>query len=120
MSQVSSADPKAVKVRNRREKRAEERRRADILAIWSTPEGSRYLWSLMAQAGVSQTTFTGSALTSAFKSGEQNMGLRMLADVMEVCPEAYIKAMTEAKSSQKREDDAELAMTTPEKEDHDG
>jgi hypothetical protein len=122
---IDATNPSHVKLRNRRERRAEERHRADIKAIWATPEGRRYLWSLMALAGISKTTFTGQSLTGAFKQGEQNFGFRVLADVMEVCPDAYLLAMREANKIQKREDDAELALTStdeqdPEKdEDHD-
>lgn len=118
----NASEPKAVKARNRREKRAEERRLAAIRFAWSTPEGRRYMWDLIEFAGLLRNPMTGNGWTE-FNCGSQNVAQRIFADVSAACPEMFILAREEAMKFQKREDDAEGALTsstTPEKEDADG
>lgn len=114
----NTADPVAVKAQNRRERRALERKREDVKSLWGSEHGRRYMWDLLSIAGIGQTPWRGRAADTDFHCGEQNMGFRILADVMDACPESYLLAMREAKKLQKREDDTELVESqTPEKED---
>jgi len=117
---MNTSEESHVKTRNRRERRARERELSDVKAVMSTVEGRRFVWSILAKSGISKTSFTGNSWTY-FNEGMRNLGLIVQSDVLEACPEAYLVAMQEAKTYQKREDDAETALlSTPEKEDENG
>jgi hypothetical protein len=101
------SNPTQVKAKNRRMRRAEAQKQADVKALWSTDVGRRYLWELMSLSGLNKNPFTGRASMTDFACGEMNMGQRILADALEACPDLYIKAMNEAKAATKQE--AELS-----------
>ena len=118
---TNAADPKAVKARNRRERREGERLTSDVKWVMSEPQGRRFALWLMNKAALNETSFRGNALDMAFREGHRNLGLMLQAHVLEACHEQYLKALDESKKIQKSEDDAELALTsTPEKEEYDG
>lgn len=85
-SQRSELDGK----RDAEAKRGKLDRRDAVIALTSSPEGRSYLWGLMAEAKVFTQTYTGEALSGAFHEGQRAIGLRILADVMEFNPDAYI------------------------------
>lgn len=117
----NAADPKAVKARNRRERREADRLIADVKWVMSEPQGRRFALWLMNKAALNETSFRGNALDMAFREGHRNLGLMLQAHVLEACPEQYLKALDESKKTQKSEEETELALTpTPEKEDDDG
>lgn len=119
----NAADPKAVKARNRRERREAERFLGDIQWVMSDAKGRRFMVWLLNKAALNETSFRGgNALDMAFREGMRNLGLMVQAHVLEACPAEYLLALDEVKKIQKREEDAEeaaeLASTsTPEKED---
>lgn len=57
--------------------------------LLGTKKGRNYYWHLMAMAGVFETSFSTNALTMAKNEGERTIGLRLLTDLMRVCPEMY-------------------------------
>ena len=120
---TNAADPKAVKARNRRERREADRLSADVKWVMSEPQGRRFALWLMNKAALNETSFRGNALDMAFREGHRNLGLMVQAHVLEACPELYMLALDESKKTQKREDDAESALApdpTPEKEEDNG
>lgn len=114
------SDTKARKAYNRRERRAKERFDADVSFVMSTPQGRRFAWWLLGEAGIRRSVFRPNALDMAMLAGMQNMGLRLEAALMEACPEMYLKAQDEAGKNQKQELSEESTLAnTPEKEDED-
>ena len=63
-----------------------ERRRviSDTAKVMSTPEGLRFLWWLLEQAHLFNSSFTGQSNTTIFREGERNVGLKVLNNVLEV------------------------------------
>lgn len=68
----------------------------DLRLICETEHGRRFIWSLIEQAGVWRTTYTGEALSAAFAEGKRNTGLKVFSDVMEACPDQYLAMAKEA------------------------
>lgn len=68
----------------------------DMKWILSEPMGRRFLWRYLDICGVFRSSFTGSSDTF-FREGERNIGLKLLADINESHPEAYLLMMKEAK-----------------------
>lgn len=60
---------------------------ADLAHIIAGFQGRRFLRRLLQETGAMQATFTGDALTSAFREGQRNIGLKLLAKIQEATPE---------------------------------
>ena len=88
-----------------REKFRRERELNDIRRICGRAEGRRLIWRIFTRAHIYETTFTGEALAGSFKEGERNLGLFLLADLMEAAPERLMEMMKEADAEAKKEAD---------------
>jgi hypothetical protein len=92
----SAADRKSIR---RLEKLAEAQAAADAAVVrnlMSTVEGRAWVWRFLGQCHIFSSSFTGEALSSAFREGERNVGQRLLNQVTDTCPDEYIQAMREA------------------------
>jgi len=90
------ADESQVKEGSQKAKRLRERELSDIRFILETEMGRRFVWRYLSLAGVFQTSFTGNS-TTFFNEGRRDIGLKLLADVSEAKPEAYLQMAHEAK-----------------------
>lgn len=79
----------------RAEKQAQ--RDEDLRFIMSTKTGRRFIWTMLGDSGLYQSSFTGNSETF-FKEGLRQGGLRLLAHVTSACPDAYIKMIQEGAS----------------------
>ena len=66
----------------------EERCREDLERVLLLPEGRRCLWYLMDRSHVFRSSFTGNSETF-FREGERNVGLFILAGILDVSPECF-------------------------------
>lgn len=92
--QRSASNVDQVKRAEQEEKRTREQHLADVREIVQLPAGRRYLWRLMAQAGINRNPFTGSSSTF-FNCGMQAIGTNVLNDILEADPEQYIAMIRE-------------------------
>ena len=99
---VRPTSEEVVKKQQERDKKRIERRKNDLRKILSIPEGRRFYWELLTKAGVFRTSFTGTS-TTYFNEGKREIGLQLLAELMEVKPEAFTQMQREYKSLQKEE-----------------
>lgn len=67
----------------------------DLKWLMSNKRGRRIVWRQLERAGVYRTPFNTNAMLMAHACGEKNDGLRMLAQLFEVCPERYAEMLTE-------------------------
>lgn len=74
----------------------------DLLWLMSDKRGRRYVWRLLERAGIYHPTFTGEALSSAYKEGQRNQGLKVLGEVIEHCPERFSEMQKEARANERR------------------
>lgn len=104
-----SADER--KVRKLQRKHIEEDRRAreeGLRSLLQTYEGRRYFWLLLEDCGVFRNPFTGNALTTSFNAGEQNVGQKLLAHLIQTAPETFTVMQKENADAQRhRAADAE-------------
>jgi hypothetical protein len=92
-------DPELARAQKREAKNAKARQAQDdavVQSIMASPGGRAWMLDQLEFCAVFHTTFTGDALSSAFKEGHRTVGLRLLAGIMRACPDAYIQMMKES------------------------
>jgi len=60
----------------------------DLTIVMNSEAGRRFVWRLLSAAHCFQTSFTGDTETF-FREGERNLGLQILTDLLEECPERF-------------------------------
>lgn len=101
-----ASDPKQVKARDkaiRLRQNASDRRLAEVM---NTPVGRAFVWELLGDCGIFENAFRmgdGDTNSVMHSTGKQIVGTTLLARVMVVCPESYLKAQAEAGANQKKE-----------------
>lgn len=87
-----------------RAKKRSARTRADRLefvrAAMSHEQGRAWFYDLLNKCKVINTPFTDDPYRTAFKCGEQNIGLQVLSDIQDAAPELYIVMVKEARGKQ--------------------
>lgn len=73
----------------------------DFKWLMGNKQGRRFVWRLLEKAGVFRTTFRLNN-EMAFLEGMRNMGLILMADISEICPEKYHIMVKEADDNAKR------------------
>lgn len=66
-----------------------------VKAGLNTPQGRAYVYWLLEMSKVNYQPFTGNALTTSFNCGEMNVGKQILAHIIEVAPDDYLKMLKE-------------------------
>lgn len=61
----------------------------DLRWLLADQRGRRIVWQLLEQAGLYRACFDINHALMAFREGERNHGLRLLAQIMDHCPETY-------------------------------
>lgn len=95
----------------------------DLVAVMGTPEGRRFVWQLISDAGVFKTSFVASdPSATAFNEGQRARGLAILARLQDEAPDLYLKAQSEHVESEKRAQElreaAEAEAATEQKEEN--
>jgi hypothetical protein len=79
-----------------REARVREFERKVVLrGLMSVRAGREWVFSLLGDCGVYHTPFATDACATAFNCGQQNIGLRLVAALVEACPDDYLRMMKE-------------------------
>ena len=74
-----------------------ETQRVDVIrGLMSSTPGRQWMHERLLRAHVFASSFTGEALSSAYREGERNIGLQDLNDIMSCCPDLYILMMQES------------------------
>ncbi len=79
------------------EEKRREQERDDFRRVMSDAWGRRFVWRLMREGGVFRSSFSGDALSGAFNEGQRQQGLRLVNEVLEVCPEHWLTMIREQK-----------------------
>lgn len=95
-TQKNAADEDQVKLAGDREKLGRDRDLEDLRFVLSSRQGRRFYWRYMAVCGVFTQSFTGNSETF-FKEGKRAIGLRLLEDLNDAAPEAYVLMLGESK-----------------------
>lgn len=74
-----------------------EQQLIDLKEVMNMPEGRRFIWRMLGEAGVFRPSFVaGSSDTTAFNEGSRNFGLSLLAEIMAELPESFLTMQREA------------------------
>jgi len=74
---------------------------SDLRQVMGTPAGRRFVWRLLGNCRIYQSSFTGSSETFFFE-GQRKVGLELLAQIHRHCPDLYLQAQKEAMDEDKR------------------
>lgn len=91
-----AADPGQVKKAGERAKLTRQTELRDLLHVLRDRDGRRFVWRQLGLAGVFQTSFHPSGSVVYYNEGKRQMGLTLLADLMEADPSAYVTMAMEA------------------------
>ena len=96
MSQNNASNRKDV-AKAEKKARAEDVARGDVLrGIMHDAPGRAWIWNRLSAANVFSSVFSDNPYRMAFLEGHRTAGLELLNDIMEHCPQQFIKAMSEA------------------------
>ena len=94
----NAADKNQVQEGDRKEKSQREKELDDLFWVLSTQTGRRFIWRWLSFCGIFASSFSGEqSLTMAYLEGQRNVALRLIADLMETRPEAFIEMIKENK-----------------------
>ena len=74
---------------------------SDFRFLMASTQGRRFVWRLLDKAGVFRSTFRTTG-EGDFLEGMRNMGLLLLNDIHEICPEKYYVMVREQQDHAKR------------------
>ncbi len=89
------SDPKQIEEREKALKLRAIQDKRVICELLSTISGRSWVWRLLESTHMLSTSFSGDAMTMAFREGERNIGLRLWADIESASPELLAKTMME-------------------------
>lgn len=92
----NAADPEQVQQAKEKAESLNDRRLNDVREVLNTVRGRRFYWTLLEFCGVFKTS-NADEFQIFFNEGMRNVGLKLLADVNEAAPEAYLKMLGESK-----------------------
>jgi hypothetical protein len=96
----NAADEGQVREAEKKVRLVRDRELNDIRHILSSPQGRRFLWRYLSACGVYKISFDHSGSITSFNEGMRNIGLKLLSDVTDASPEAYIEMMKESKEGE--------------------
>lgn len=67
----------------------------DMEWVLSDERGRRFVWWLLEEAGVYNSSFDGTTEGTVYNEGNRNMGLKVLARIHETSPEKYLQMIKE-------------------------
>lgn len=67
----------------------------DVKWLMSDKRGRRFVWRQLSKAGVFRTSFTGNGSETFFNEGKRVMGLDLMVQINEHCPNRYNEMVTE-------------------------
>lgn len=108
---MSNYDPLDLRGQERAKEQSDEVRKLsidqekmDMQWLMGSKRGRRIMWRLLERTGVYRSSFTGNSETF-FREGQRNVGLMLMAQVHEVCPDQYAVMLKEQQNVRTNADD---------------
>ncbi len=100
-----ASDRKSIRKAEKLAKQAEAKRRVFIRHLLATIDGREWMHDLLTRCHIFHTPFAaGKPDVTAFRCGEQNLGLQLFADVVSAAPDQYTLMMYEASQKEALDD----------------
>jgi hypothetical protein len=93
----NAANPGHVQKSEHDEKIIRENELNDLRYVLNDVQGRRFLWKMLADCGIYESSFTGNNSETFFKEGSRKVGLKIMTDIMEASPESYLVMLKESK-----------------------
>ena len=93
----NAADESQVRQAEVNMKLLDEKNFNDLKFILDSDQGRRFMWRVLSECGVFQTSFRTSS-EIYYLEGRRSIGLKLLAEIMDCDPQAYIKMSTQKES----------------------
>jgi len=87
------------RAKSERRRLDEEQHAKDLVKLMAETWGRRFVWRMLAEAGVFRLSFSSDALAMAFNEGGRNQGLRLVALLHQHCPQQYERMVTENRTA---------------------
>jgi hypothetical protein len=91
----NASDPEQVASKRRSAGKKRKANESVVYTIMSTQHGRVWMYSMLEACHCFNTSFTGEALSGAFKEGERNIGLRLIDSIMKASPDEFILMLKE-------------------------
>jgi len=85
------------------EKLAADQLKNDVRAVMATPEGRRFAWHLLEQAGIYRSSYSHEPQAMAFNEGRRSSGLQLMGILTACCPDQYAKMAAEQTETEGQE-----------------
>lgn len=100
-----SADPAQVNQARRKAGRRRAARLQFVKAMMDVAEGRAWIYGHLERCHIFATPFMqGDPHATSFRCGEHNIGLRLLADIMDAAPDEYVLMVKEGKANARQRD----------------
>ena len=93
-----SDEPREVRNQRRRARIKRRDQLAFITKVLGDPNGREWFYDLLSTCHQFSTSFDPNALKMSFREGERNVGLRIVADIIEASSDLYLLMLKEANS----------------------
>jgi hypothetical protein len=99
----NAADPEQVSKAKEKELRGRDLEISDFAWVLSDRRGRRFLWRLFDFCGINKLSFAGELVaTTNFNEGMKNVSNKLMADIMETRPDAYVEMINENKKTENK------------------
>lgn len=96
-----ASDPKKVEAAKVKAGRIRKQDDEVLKGVLATPQGRAFLYRILSELHIFETAFLeGRPDATAFRLGEQNFGLRLIASITRVDTDAYVLMMKEAQTDE--------------------
>jgi hypothetical protein len=86
-----AGDAKQVAERGRKTRREQAEHDTMLKGIMESTPGRRWIWRLLTKCNVFSTSFHENSRVTAFLEGKRDIGLNIIADIMRICPDEYVR-----------------------------
>lgn len=101
MTEYNAASRRHIREAEKAQKAFEQERAVVVASIMEHKGGRAWMLSILETCHIFSSSFTNNALSTAFKEGERNIGIKLLASIMQASPDNYILMMREEDERQR-------------------
>jgi hypothetical protein len=106
---MDTSDPQDVARRAKAARQTDIQKRHFLRELMQKSAGRDWMFDLLSSVHIYHTPFArGAPDATAFALGEQNVGLRLMADLHSACPDLYLRMLGEQDERRNRDTDGNL------------